>query len=288
MSVRTIADRVRRPEYTGENRCIPCTAVNLVIAGVLAVGLGVVSPPLGAVALAASLGSIYLRGYLVPGTPTLTKRYFPDWVLARFDQLPTDEHGPAFAPDGTEAGGHTAGESDHAATEGPVEPEVVLGEAGVIVPCTEEDDLCLDASFRAAWRERIAELRGSDVGAADAIAALGIDDLAGSLARYGDAVVLEREDGRSAGAQWESRAALLADVAAARLLDERIAGWDRLDAADRSRLLYSLRIFAETCPTCGGPVGLGAETVESCCRSHEVVAVTCGDCDARLFEQRRA
>jgi hypothetical protein len=37
---------------------------------------------------------------------------------------------------------------------------------------------------------------------------------------------------------------------------------------------------------CAGPVSLGQDTVESCCRSYEVVAVSCSDCDSRLFEER--
>lgn len=84
-------DRVHQPEYTGENRCIPCTSVNLVIAAVLAGGIARRSRPLAVAAFTASLVAIYVRGYLVPGTPTLTKRYFPDWVLAAFDKEPEPE-----------------------------------------------------------------------------------------------------------------------------------------------------------------------------------------------------
>ena len=32
MTASTLADRLRQPEYTGENRCTPCTVVNVVIA----------------------------------------------------------------------------------------------------------------------------------------------------------------------------------------------------------------------------------------------------------------
>ncbi|MFW5974119.1 MAG: hypothetical protein ACOCPZ_01905 [Natrialbaceae archaeon] len=65
---------VRNPKYTDENRSLPCTTVNLLIAAALAVGVGVVSGPLSAAVLLASIGSIYLRDYLSHGTPTLTKR----------------------------------------------------------------------------------------------------------------------------------------------------------------------------------------------------------------------
>ncbi len=82
-------DRIRRPEYTGENRCLPCTALNVAIA-FLATAL---AAPLGPVAVVvvflASMGSIYFRGYLIPGTPTLTKRYLPDPILELFDKGPS-------------------------------------------------------------------------------------------------------------------------------------------------------------------------------------------------------
>ena len=78
--------RFRRPEYTGENRCLPCTVVNLVFASVLSGAVATVSSPAAAVAVfVLSVALIAVRGYLVPGTPTLTARYLPDRVLARFD-----------------------------------------------------------------------------------------------------------------------------------------------------------------------------------------------------------
>jgi hypothetical protein len=88
-SLSTPLDGVRQPRYTGENRCVPCTVVNVLLAVVLGTGLSVLlGPVVGFLALALGLAAIYLRGYLVPGTPELTKRYFPDWLLARFDKGP--------------------------------------------------------------------------------------------------------------------------------------------------------------------------------------------------------
>ncbi|GAB3032824.1 hypothetical protein GCM10025298_22210 [Natronobiforma cellulositropha] len=83
-----VYERVHQPEYTGENRCIPCTSVNVVIALVVAGGIALWNRPIALVAFVLSLAAIYVRGYLVPGTPTLTKRYFPDWLLAKFDKEP--------------------------------------------------------------------------------------------------------------------------------------------------------------------------------------------------------
>ena len=91
---RTLAERLGRPEYTGENRCLPCTVLNVAIAVVAAALLGRRSRRAGGAAFLAALGLVYLRGYLVPGTPTLTRRYLPDSVLAAFGKQPVEEDVP--------------------------------------------------------------------------------------------------------------------------------------------------------------------------------------------------
>ncbi|WP_050051856.1 hypothetical protein [Halostagnicola sp. A56] len=98
MTVRNPIDRLRQPDYTGKNRCTPCTLLNVAIAAVLVVaattlalsrtdrvGAAVVGTALAAVSGAA----IYLRGYLVPGTPRLTKAVLPDRVHRRLETRPS-------------------------------------------------------------------------------------------------------------------------------------------------------------------------------------------------------
>lgn len=272
MSVTDAIAWLRQPEYTGDNRCIPCTAANTVIAVSLAAAVGygwfVVAGTgwwgAALAVLAISLTSIWLRGYLVPGTPELTKRYFPDWLLAYFDK----------APEGYDTEAESANEE--------FDPEQLLLEAGVVEPCAQEDDLCLVDSFREAWNEQILELR--EAGAErDALAdQLDVGREALQFEDHGDGFVAFLE-GRRAG-QWESRAALLADLAGAAVLSDRFGRWESLDIGARSQVLGGLRIFLEACPVCDGPVLAGTETVESCCRSHEVVAASCDDCGARLLE----
>jgi hypothetical protein len=265
MSTVKALDRLRQPEYTGENRCGPCTAVNLVLAVALAAAVGAVWLPAGTAALAVSLAAIYLRGYLVPGTPTLTRRYLPEPVLALFGKA----------------------EPDHPEPPADVDVETVLDEAGVLRECPDRDDLCLTDPFRSAWRERIAARRGADDREI-------LRDLLGGPAfgdvdadRYeiepvGDAYVASVGEVRIA--QWESRAAYVADAAAADLLAERYAPWRGLDFERRATVLGALRLWLDRCPECDGPVALGGETVESCCRAREVVAASCGDCGRRLLE----
>lgn len=89
-----LIERFRQPEYTGDNRCIPCTTINLIIAVIVSVALGTVSLGMGIAVAAVSITIIYLRGYLVPGTPPLTKRYFPDRVLRLFDKTPVSDIDP--------------------------------------------------------------------------------------------------------------------------------------------------------------------------------------------------
>lgn len=260
-------ERLRQPEYTGENRCVPCTAVNVAIAVVVAAVVAVVSLPVAAVAFVLSLATIYVRGYLVPGTPTLTKRYFPDWLLAKFDKAPEARSSPDPVP-------------EH------VDPEQQFLEHGIVAPCDElgdgpEDDLCLADAVREEWRAELEALRdGNRRRQVTEFLEIESDDL--ELDRGEDRVVV-RVDGRMA-ARWESEPAMLADLAGVRVLADRIPGWERLELQDRSQLASGLRAFVESCPGCRGPISLDEETVESCCRSHQVYAITCEDCNARILE----
>jgi hypothetical protein len=255
-------ERLRQPEYTGENRCTPCTIVNVLIA---AVGSGLLSIPLspvgGTVVFVLSLVTIYLRGYLVPGTPSLTKRYFPDWVLAKFDKI-EDETVEV--------------------SEDERDPEEVLADAGLVEPCEEVDDLCLTDSFRETWYDNMESIKAEETEKSDLGRVLDIEEEKLSFTEHNEALVAEYDGGRLG--QWESRAALVADLAAAKVLEDRYADWDDLTVTNQSRVLSGLRIFLESCPDCGGDIAMEQETVESCCRTMEVVAVSCTECDSRILE----
>jgi hypothetical protein len=266
-----LTERLYQPEYVGENRCTPCTAVNVVIAAGLGAVLGLASVPVGAAAFLLGVAAIHFRGYLVPYTPALTKQYFPDRVLRWFDKAPTEG---AVEREAT------------AATDEPddVDVSATLLEMGVIAECEDVDDLCLDEAFQAAWRREVADLRESDRdGRRAEIAALLDLEADHEIEEYGRNAAIVSVDGTHAG-QWESDAALLADLAADRTLRDWGVGWEGYHVVDRSRILNTLRMFLERCPACDAPVSIGQETVESCCRSRDVAAVACDDCGARLFE----
>lgn len=266
----SIADRIRQPEYTGENRCMPCTLVNtlisIVLSGVLwfgatQYGAADLAPAIGVGSFVVFVGAIYFRGYLVPGTPELTKKYFPRRLLALFGKAPA-QHSHQYEPD--------------------IEPEQVLDEAGIIEPCMGGQDLCLTEAFQSAWRDRIVEVREAGKNRESLAAILDADPDELEIEDHDDAR-LARLDGMHVG-QWESEGALIADLAAEPLMADHYDGWEDLEVQDRSRVLVSLRIFLEECPTCEGAVQLTEEEVESCCSTMDVVAAVCTECESRLLE----
>jgi hypothetical protein len=268
MSTSTLLDGLRRPEYTGENRCVPCTVTNVIIAAAVSAAVGVVFAPLGLLLFAVSLGAIYLRGYLVPGTPELTKRHFPDRLLAAFDKDPRMDD-PASAPVEDDAE--------------PLDAERVLTAAGAVVDDERRGDIALDPAFERSWFERMDRLDRSRTEVDELAELLEIDDSDRlALEWHGDAVVAYLDD-RWIG-QWESRAAFMADMAGARELQARYDGWSEMSLAHRSEVLGGLRLCLDRCPACGGAVTVHQDVVESCCRSKDVIAATCEECDARLFE----
>ncbi|EMA38492.1 hypothetical protein [Halococcus hamelinensis] len=269
-------DRFRRPEYTGENRCLPCTATNVGIAAVAGAVVALVWPPAGAGVLAFGLLAIYLRGYLVPGTPTFTRRYFPEPVLRAFDKADSYPTTPTDRP---------AADRPTEASEPTLldDPEAVLSAADAVEPDPEADDLRLTPAFRTAWHERIDRIRteGTEKRALQTL--LGIDEAVHLDDENPDGVVMAHTETRPVG-YWESRAAFLADLAAAVELSSRYDGWGRLPVEGRSQAVNGLRVFLDRCPTCGGEVVFGESTVRSCCRSHDVLAVSCVACGARILE----
>jgi hypothetical protein len=270
---RTAVDRLRRPEYTGENRCLPCTAVNVGIAGVGAAAVtAAAGPALGAAGFGAGLAAIWLRGYLVPGTPELTKRYLPESVLRLFGKAPG------------------AGETR---PPGAVDPEAYLLDAGVLVETAAGDDFAFAPDFASAWRTAATGEPGKTDADGDRSARDDVAALATLTGADADELAIDWYEGVGfayAGDEkighWESRAAFRADVAADRVLTATRDDWTTLALADRSAVLGALRLFVEECPTCAGDVGLEERVVESCCSSYDVVAGRCAGCDARLFELR--
>jgi hypothetical protein len=299
MSVSDAIAWVRQPEYTGENRCLPCTVVNVLVAAVAAALLSVVLTPLvGLVGFAVGVGLVYLRGYLVPGTPRLTETYFPPWLLQLFGKEPieavdtgigntgaaaatsrgrdrtdaTSATPGAAAPSGSGGeAGTTTGVETHTRSEAVDDP---LVGAGVVTA----DGAELASGFRAAWLDRTADVDAAGVDPADVAAAFGASE-----AREAGAESFVLDGSKSV--RWGSHAALVADVAAAALLAERLPEWETYDRDRRQSVLLGLRLGLDRCPVCDGEVSRTQERVDPCCQKPHLVAdAVCASCGAALAD----
>lgn len=260
---------VKNPSYTGPNRCLPCTLLNLAIALALSAVVvaaaattgRTVSLVLGVGTLTGAAAVIYLRGYLIPGTPTLTKRYVPDRLLALFDAEP--------------AGVDRVG----------TDPQELLLEVGIVLDDPIVADLVLAPAFADVWERAIASHRADERAVRESLGALvGADPDELAFEDRPHAFLAWADEESLALARWPSRAACVADAAAATAMPDFDPDWNRRPLPVRVELLGVLRLFLEQCPACDGPTALSQDVVESCCRNRDVVAATCRDCDTRLFE----
>lgn len=332
----SLLEAFREPEYTGENRCVPCTVVNVALAVVLTVVSAALGPVVALAVFVGSIASVYYRGYLVPGTPELTKRYLPERVLTLFGKAPDgpregwEGDGPVTVTDETAAvtGGEAgrvgtgrietgragtdrvgtdrgagasgtdslddAGNGDSDADESEfetvkrirdqrehaVDPVEFLLETGVVEETDGTEELTFEADFAERVAARVSSLERRDVDAETLAAMFGVDsdDVAVEDRPYPAVTVLRRVR------KWPGDGAFLSDVASHLALEERTDRWLEVPAEQRLSILQSLRSFHASCPVCGGEVAATADTVESCCLAHEVVAIRCVDCGEHLLE----
>ncbi|PSQ54819.1 hypothetical protein BRD22_11460 [Halobacteriales archaeon SW_8_68_21] len=260
-------DTASRPEYTGEDRCLPCTAVNVVGVAVVALLLGRRRRALGVLAALVGVAAIWLRGYAVPGTP----RFAPRLVAP----LPVDFGGTHGVDDGSDSLAADRGVDDGTDPEAVMETLVATGALVV-----DGETLRLADTFRTALDERIGSLRAAD-GAelAERAAAAAGPDIAGEV--HDGRILLDGH--RDA---WLSRPVAVAETAVAELLRER--GVDGAVAREAAR---PLRAFIETCPVCDGTVR--DTTLRNCCggpggvgSDPERSVRACADCDAVVFAER--
>lgn len=264
---------LRRSEHTGENRCWPCTFVNGALVGTASVALGFAVTPTAGVAVAVGgLALVWLRGYLIPGTP----RFAPPLVAAfpggeaLFDKTPTGENKPP------NRGGSLGTEN------GPADPEGLLNrlvESGVLE--VNADTVAPTAAFDKQWHAEMDQLRDSTTGEL-ARAALVISPAAEARAIDDEWIALSPEDGGVMDETWISRPVAIAEIAGYRatgsfLSKDRI----RLAAAQTNRL------FLDSCPDCGATLERGTDM--PCCGGHIGLGdepsetLVCRDCEARIY-----
>ncbi|MFP9062108.1 hypothetical protein ACLI4R_16520 [Natrialbaceae archaeon A-chndr2] len=262
-SVRNTLESFRQPEYTGENRCLPCTVINTILAVILAVaGWLLASWYVGLFVLALSVLLIGARGYLVPGTPELTKRYLPERVHRLFGTHhgePESEYDEAF------------------------DLETFLRESEIAVECPDEADLCLEPSFQNRWQEERSSVDTLEDRLERLAARLEVDpaELALEDSMGGYAATYE---GERIGL-WPSEAAFLADLTVVPVLEERCPEWTELSSDEQGALITALRVFLEECPSCQGQLTGTSKTVESCCSTRTRESLECKGCGEQLFSQ---
>ncbi|WP_129113309.1 hypothetical protein [Halegenticoccus tardaugens] len=255
-------DAIRRPEYTGERRCWPCTVVNAAIVAVVALLVAFVRLPAALFVLVAGGAAIALRGYVVPYTP----RFAPA-IAAR---LPYDfGHGDERR-------------TSDALAEGELDPErlvTTLVDRGVFVD-GQGGDLFLSDDFRGDWDSETASLRAlSDGALADAAAEASPTGVAGRT--EGEWIVIDADEGAPA---WLSRPVAIAETAAVSALTAR-----GLPTETAARAATPLRLFVEACPACGGDV---VETaIGDCCGGTMGIydtpgrdVLACESCEAVVYE----
>ncbi|MDQ2049595.1 hypothetical protein RBH26_03775 [Natronolimnohabitans sp. A-GB9] len=265
-------DRLRRPEYTGENRCFPCTITNGVLLAAVVGALALLGRRLaaGVVAVGGAL-AIGLRGYVVPYTP----RIAPSLVAA----LPVDpfDHG---VPDTAGSLSDSSAGAD-AMSASPTGDEVLtaLLEAGVVV--SDGGEIRLDPDVREDWRREMRTLREADLADLARIADRRTEPSVAVRTRRGwnrSVLVLDRGSG---ALTTLPRGIAVAELAAGRALEPHVES-----AAIRRAAGRPLRTLLEQCPLCDGELTVSRS---SCCGEVTPVGGTpseklfCPDCDARFF-----
>jgi hypothetical protein len=270
-------ETLREPEYTGENRCLPCTVVNSAIAVLASLLVGLRSVPLGLLVLGTSASLIYVRGYLVPGTPAFTRRYLPDRIQRAFGDHPAVRTSEPEEPDGTDETEWETLQRIEYEREHSVDPEQYLVDVAAVDPDT---DRAFTAEFAAALEEAMAADSSASV-TPDAVAEIfqvSAEGLAFEDREY-PALEIERRVRK-----WPSEGALFVDVATHEVLTERSDDWLDVPREQRVEILETLRMYHDDCPDCGGDLAFHDDTFESCCGRYEVAIYGCVDCEARLLE----
>ncbi len=259
-------DALRKPEYTGDNRCWPCTTLNAGILLFACAGIAELLPGkrtrrLSAVAMVGVIGgaAIALRGYLIPGTPGVAPK-----LVARLSPKPQPP---------TETGS-LAGETDEDVGERALSE---LLDSGIIH--TVGESLHLDEGFRTDWRDEMATLRTGNLEAA--VRNASSSPVTTESVNDGAFIVVTTDE--IGDERWLSRPVAIAEVAATRALAE----YD-IDPDVRVQSASALRAFLDDCPVCDAP--LEVTSADNCCGSgrssplappDEVLA--CPDCGERVF-----
>ncbi|KTG08292.1 hypothetical protein AUR64_18815 [Haloprofundus marisrubri] len=313
----SLFDTVRRPEYTGERRCWPCTVVNAAVIAVVCLLLAPFSYGISLLVGAVGVGLVYLRGYAVPFTPTFAPK-----LVAR---LPVD-FGPTYAvgeesgslsdvgvDDRTDSasntrsdknaenvendteGGDDSGSSEDtedsedsenaetrrsdALTDDDIDGDVLVRELAAAGVFTENGELYLTDAFVDEWTDEMTGLREAD---RETLAAAAADAMPAKATWTldDDWVVLDADGAKT----WLTESVAIAETSAVRALRSH-----DVDDGVAAQAANPLRMFLPECPVCGG--GVVETTVRNCCGgtmgvydSPDIEVLACESCDELLYE----
>lgn len=229
VSMREVVSRLRRPAFTGANRCWPCTGINAVILLVVAAGVAIVSIPAAVGVVLAGTAAIALRGYFVPFTPQFAPRLE--------GLLPWSVHDPDEREGGSV--GDPAGVAGEDVLETLVEADVIVEDGDRLEPTdtfAERWATHMDELVALDLEALLAETRETVTGAAE------VKSVDHGTRQY---VVLHDGSGEVTGESWVRRPKAIAEVAGIRAMaGAGIAEETALAAAD------PLCLFLTDCPSC--------------------------------------
>lgn len=280
-------ERIKNPNHTGENRCFPCTVLNLLI--IIGVGLliGVFQIYLGFAFTIIGIVVIYFRGYLVPYTPLITEYLFLDRLVGHF----TRSHS---ATSNSTYGSKTNGDTDQSLVEtefetiqqlnryreNKVDPALFLHDCGILE--------CVDTSGN--WQfsngiigdidQHIQEYRSNLISLSTFEEFFDVprDHLELKNREY-PVIRVNRRIWK-----WPTRSALIIDLALEKTIREYTSEWEALPLRQRMEILESFRPLYAKCPLCSADLELTEHMHESCCRSAKVHQLRCAECGECITE----
>lgn len=259
--------RMQREEYTGENRCFPCTVANLGILVLVCVILVVRSWVLAAGIGVMGVIIISFRGYLIPFTPIFMKKFKQSSLYRVIEPkkgLPDEE---------SVSGGEFSGE------------EIITELLRVnVLQAPNDDDLELTPTFVSKWNQIIDDISTDSIEAFEewANAAINnreIDDInAVDLPWVNPYIVVSLSSGEEVTLSYPIAIAELSALKALEITN----GSDLLSL----RSAGPLRAFLRHCPKCGS--SLESSTYSGCCGSSkpgdEIFGLVCPECREMYFK----
>lgn len=265
-----VLSRIRRAGFAEYNRCVPCTAIGVALILGLA-GLVTTGSPRWSVAITVGgLTVIYLRAYPVAERAKLRHGSWPRPNRGPFDAIWTAISDDA---DGDcEAAGHTR----------PLEPAEALLAEGVLERGSRASLRPTD-EFATVWWRRIRQVRDETTAKQRLALHLAVDPERIDGHRHDGQFVVTYDGERIL--DWPSKAAFLADLAAAPTLIEWLSDWETLDDGIRCEMLADIRATLDQCPRCGGNLDRPTDSSRSCRTGNSSNdPVACRECGDRLIK----